>query len=72
LSEYFVLKGEYKGETIYFISFNRKGGFRYYYNPSYPVKPFLSEKDAERYLKKYHDRLVKQYNFSPERIVKSA
>lgn len=73
LPEYYVLKGEYEGRTFYFAALNRSGGFRYSYDhPISYTKPFLSEKAAEQYLKKHHDRLGKQFNFTPERIVNAA
>lgn len=72
LSEYYVLQGELKGKTIYFVELTRCGGIRYYSDsPKYSVKVFRTDKEALRYLTKYHDRL-KAYNFTPERVVKAA
>ncbi|MDR1704942.1 MAG: hypothetical protein LBS19_09730 [Clostridiales bacterium] len=72
LPQYYVLKGEHKGEAIYFIKFSQRGGFKYYLRPVWPVKPFRNEKDAQKYLAKYHDRLVVKYHFMPELITKPA
>ncbi len=72
LAEYYVLKGEYEGANIYFLRFNRSGGFKYYYHPHSSIKAFKSEKEAQKYLEKYHDRLVKHYQFKPEKISKAA
>ena len=69
LSEYYVLRGETGGAAIYFAGFSRKGGFKYYGERQHVfAKPFLTEKDAQQYLKKYSDRLGGKYGFSPMRV----
>ena len=69
LSEYYVLKGEYNGNKIYFINLNRKGGFQYLsYFAGRLIKVFKTEKDALAYLRKYK-WVLERYNFLPEKIV---
>ena len=73
LPEYYVLKGIMNGHDFYFISFNRKGGFKYtYYRTVGAVKLFKTERDAQRYLDKYKDRLQAKYSFTPEKIIRAA
>jgi len=72
LTEYYVLKGVCNGREAYFISLNRAGGFRYLpYCLSSAIKVFRSEKEAHKYLDKYHDRFH-QYGFKPEKITTAA
>lgn len=73
LSEYYVLKGSIDDREVYFAGLNRKGGFKYipYFSAS-SVKPFLSETEARRYLRQYGDRMLNQYGFTPEHIVRAA
>jgi len=69
LPEYYILKGEYNGNTLYFIKLNRKGGFQYLsYFTERLLKVFKTEKDALAYLKKY-EWTLKRYNFIPEKVV---
>jgi len=71
-TEYYVLKGEYKESTVYFIKLNRNGGFKYsLYHTSNQIKVFRNEKDASAYLKKYQ-YIFKRYNFIPEKIVNAS
>lgn len=69
LAEYYVLKGDYSNQPIYLVGLKRSGGFQYVsYCPCSSIKVFKTEKDARKYLDKYHDRLVRRYNFTPERV----
>jgi len=71
LPEYYVLKGDIKESTIYFIKLNRKGGFTYlsHFTSGF-IKIFKTEKNALSYLKKYHF-ILNQYKFTPEKITKT-
>jgi hypothetical protein len=72
LPEYYILKGEVDGYSAYFIKLSRNGGFRYATSfISGQAKPFLTEKDALRYLDK-NQHILKLYKFTPEKVVKSA
>lgn len=69
LAEYYVLKGEYNGRTIYLCRLKRKRGFAYTWECSpHSNKIFETEKKALLYLKKYNDRL-KQVKLIPTRII---
>lgn len=72
LPEYYVLKGEIKGQTVYFAKLT-KYGFKYvWFCSSSAIKVFPIEKDALRYLTKYQDRLKLHTSFTPERIITAA
>lgn len=72
LAEYYVLKGVYKGRTIYFMELTRKGGARFTWDaPGGNVKVFPTEKAALKYLEKYQDRF-RQADFAPELITNAA
>ena len=72
LPEYFVLKGEYEGRTIYFLRFVRNGAIKFFWqHPHNGSKFFKTEKDALKYLDKYSGRFGK-YGFIPERIINTA
>lgn len=70
LPEYYVLGGEgsfsaLKGLTVYLVKL-RPSGIRYItYESSHALKAFRTEKDAEKYLKKYEYRLLPYAAFKP-------
>lgn len=72
LPEYYVLKGDYKGRTVYFTELTRRGGARFIWDvPGNLARVFPTEKAANKYLEKYHDRL-RDANFEPELRINAA
>jgi len=69
LTEYFVLKALYNGQTVFFMKLV-KNGVKYVYKPHDGAKVFKTDKAAQKYLSKNQNRLKNdRIFFAPERIV---